>query len=200
MNEKLNIYAEDRRRYFRIDDEVNLYYKKVDEQVVNQLSHVSDDILGTCSLTAAIDMLSQESQLLLRRLEKTEPEITEYLKVMEDKIDLIARAVVMQGTDFSEQSVRNVNLSAAGLAFDCEEELRQGEYLEIKMLLSSSMTVIVTYVKVINCRVNNKDTSEYPYFVGVDYLNMQESDRELLIKYVVKRQMQQIREKKESLD
>ena len=182
MNEKLNIYAEDRRRYFRIDDEVNLYYKKVDQKVVNQLSHLSDDILGTCSLTAAIDMLTQESQLILRRLEKTEPEITEYLKVMEDKIDLIARAVVMQGTDFSEKNVRNVNLSAAGLAFDCEEELREGEYLEIKMLLSSSMTIIVTYVKVINCRVNEKGGNEYSYFVGVDYLNMQESDRELLIK------------------
>ena len=32
MNEKLNIHTEDRRRYFRIDDEVNLFYKKVDEK------------------------------------------------------------------------------------------------------------------------------------------------------------------------
>ena len=197
MNDKQNIHTEDRRRFFRIDDEVNLYYKKVDEKNNNGPSYTSDDVLGTCSLTAAMDVLSQESDLILRRLERSEPEIAEYLKVMENKIDLMVRIVVMQGADFSEQSTRNVNLSAAGLAFDCEEALEEGQYLEIKMLLASCMAVIVTFGRVVNCRKNLQDDDQYPYFVGVDYLNMKDQDRELLIKHVVKKQMQQIREKKE---
>jgi len=197
MKEKQAMHAEDRRRYFRIDDEVNLFYKKVDEKEINDFSYVSDDILSTSSLSAAMDMLAQEAQLILRRVERSDPDIADYLKLMDDKIDLIGRALVMQGTNFTEQSARNVNLSAAGLAFDCEEALQAGDFLEIKMLLTSCMAVIVTFVKVINCRKNENPDSEFPYMIGVDYLNIKDQDRELLIKHVVKRQMQQIRSKKE---
>jgi hypothetical protein len=37
-----------------------------------------------------------------------------------------------------------------------------------------------------------------PFQIGIDYVNLQEQDREVLIKHVVKRQMQQIREQKRS--
>ncbi len=65
------------------------------------------------------------------------------------------------------------------------------------MLLASSMTVIATYGKVIHCKKQAEDDSEYPFLVGVDYYNMKDPDKELLIKHVVKRQMQQIRDLKE---
>jgi preprotein translocase subunit SecY len=197
MNEKQKVNTQDRRRYFRIDDEVNLFYKKVEEQHEIGSSYFSTNVLGACSLTAAMEMFSQESQLIINRLERNEPDIAEYLQVMENKIDLIAQAVVMQGTDFAEQGVRNINLSAAGLAFDCEEKLEEGQYLEIKMLLTSCMAVIATIAKVVNCKENAQENSQYPFYVGVDYIRMKDQDRELLIKHVVKKQMQQIREKKE---
>jgi PilZ domain-containing protein len=189
--------ADDRRRFFRIEDEINLYYKRVDEELLKVNNHGSEDILGHCSLSAALDMLSQEAQLTLRRLERNEPDVADYLKVLENKIDLIARAVLMQGMDLSEQKTRNVNMSASGIAFECEEAMQAGECLEIKMLLASSMTVIATYGKVIHCKHKADDDSEYPFLVGVDYYNMKDQDKELLIKHVVKRQMQQIREFKE---
>ena len=103
----------------------------------------------------------------------------------------------MQGTDFKEKDTRNANLSASGLAFDCDEALAIGDYLEIKMLLVSCMAVIITYGKVIYCKEQKQKNDQFPYIIGVDYVNMKDQDRELLIKHVVKRQMQQIRENKE---
>lgn len=134
--------------------------------------------------------------MLLNRLEKIQPEVVNYLKLIDTKIDLLAQAIMMQATPVNESETRNVNVSATGIAFNCEEQLKQGDYLEIKLLLVSGMAVIVTYGKVVHCSNTESDDSLPPYLVGVDFINMKDDDRELLIKYVVKKQLQQIRDKK----
>ncbi len=189
--------VEERRRFFRIDDEVNLVYKKIDEKIATEPSYTTDHILGNCSLSAAIEMVSQESKLLLNRLERSQPEVADYLHLLDNKIDLLVQAIMMQSSQFTEQTTRNANLSAAGLAFESEEALIPGEYLQIKMTLLSCMAVIVTYGKVVYCKQNPANDSQFPYVAGVDYINMKDQDRELLIKHIVKRQLQQIRDKKE---
>jgi hypothetical protein len=196
--DEINIMkTEERRSFFRIDDEVNLFYKKIEEQLVTEPHHVSDNILNSCSLTTALEMVSQESISLLHRIEKNLPDVADYLRLIGTKIDLIAQAVMMQGFQFKESETRNVNISATGMAFNCEEQLKAGDYLEIKILLVSSMAVIVTYGKVIYSKNSESSDIQYPYFVGVDFIDMKDEDRELLIKYVVKKQLQQIRDKKQ---
>jgi len=193
-----NTSAEERRRFFRIDDEVNLFYQKVDEKMVLEPSHLSDNILSNCSLSAALEMVSQDSAQLLYRLERNQPDVADYLRLIDTKIDLLAQAIMLQGGEFKENNTRNANLSAAGIAFEVEQKLETGDYLEIKMLLVHCMAIIVAYGKVVYCKDSQSGDSEYPYLVGVDYVNMKDQDRELLIKHVVKKQLQQIRDKKES--
>lgn len=192
----MNAEQQERRRYFRIEDTVNLFYKRVDEKKVAALSHVSNDVLSNCSLAAALEAMSQEARIIASRLEKNEPELFEYLKIMDTKINLLAQAVTMQGNEFGEHDSRNVNISASGIAFETDEKLHPGQFLEIRMMLTSCMAVIIAYGKVIYCK-QNEAGGDFPYFVGVDYINMQDDDRELLIKHVVKKQMQQIRESKQ---
>ncbi len=182
----------ERRRFFRIEDTINLYYRIIDEQQLQQLSQVSNDILSTCSLTSALDVLSQEARVIAPRVERSAPEVFEYLKILDDKIDLIAQAIMRQSTDLTEHHSRNANLSATGIAFEAEETLEPGTLLEVKMMLTSCMAVIIAYAKVVYCKPH--DNPDYPYFIGVDYLNLKDDDRELLIKHVVKRQMEQIRQ------
>jgi hypothetical protein len=192
-----NAKAEDRRDFFRIDDEVNLFYKKIDEKQVTEPHHLSDNILNSCSLSTALEMVSQESAQLLYRLQKNQPDVADYLRIIDAKIGLLAQAVMMQGFQSKENDTRNVNISATGIAFNCEEQLKQGECLEIRMLLVSTMTVILTYGKVIYCKHSEPNDSQYPHFVGVDFMQMKDEDREILIRYVVKKQLQQIRNKKQ---
>lgn len=187
---------EERRGFFRIDDEINLFYKKVDEMVVTEPHRVSGDMLSNCSLSVAMDMASQESAVLLRRIEKDLPDVADYLKLMDTKFELLAQALMMQSFEVKETETRNVNISATGIAFDCEDALKKDDYLEIKLLLASSMAVVVTYGRVVFCKDGTSNDSRHPYFVGVDFINMNEDDRELLIKYVVKKQLQHIRDKK----
>jgi hypothetical protein len=189
---------EERRRYFRIDDEINLFYKKVDEKVLSETSYISESILSNCSLATALKMASQETALLMYRIEKNHPDIADYLKMLETKIDLLSQAITINTVEFQESSTRNANISAAGIAFDSEESLEVGQYLEIKMLLVNCMAVIVVYGIVVYSKPNEDLDKHFPFTVGVDYINMKEQDRELLIRHVVKRQLQQIRGQRES--
>lgn len=194
---KSNMPNEDRRGFFRIDDEVNLYYKKIDAKLVTEPHHISDNILHSCSLATAIEMVSQDSALMLRRLDKSMPEVADYLRLIEAKIDLIVQSIMLQNLQFQENETRNVNISASGIAFNCEELLEAGNYLELKLLLTPSIAVIVTYGRVVYCKNSTANDDRYPYFVGVDFIDMKDESKELLIKYVVKKQLQQIRDKKQ---
>jgi hypothetical protein len=188
---------EERRRFFRIDDAINLYYKIVDEQEVIAASKMTDDVLSSCSLVTALDLLDQESRIIMIRVEKNEPEIAEYLKTLDAKINLLAQAVMRQGNDFTESTMCNTNISASGLAIEIDHPIEAGEYLEIKLLLTSCIAVILVYGRVVYCQKNIEDAA-MPYQVGIDYVNLNDQDREILIKHIVKRQMQQIREQKSS--
>jgi len=186
--------ADERRRFFRIDDAVNLYYRIVDEQTVVAASKMTDDVLSNCSLVTALDVLNQESRLVLHRIEKNEPEIAEYLKLMDSKISLLAQAVLQQNNDLSESSLCNTNLSASGLAIEVDSDIKVGEFIEVKLFLSSCVAVILLYGKVVYCKKNPTPEKTASFQIGIDYINLKDADREVLIKHIVKRQMQQIRE------
>jgi len=79
------------------------------------------------------------------------------------------------------------------MAFSCEEALKEGDYLAIKILLASGMAVIVTFGKVVYCKNIQAIDSQHPYFVGAHFINMKDEDRELLTGYVAKKRSQQIR-------
>jgi hypothetical protein len=145
-----------RRVSFRIYDEVNLFYKKIDEKLVTEPHPVFDNISNT-SLSSNTAM---DSQLL--------PDL-----------------------QFKENETHHVNISASGMAFNCEESLKEGDYLVIKILLASSMAVIVTYGQVVFCTINKISDSQDPYFVGAHFINMEDEYQDLLSKHVAKKRVQQ---------
>jgi len=156
-----------RRVSFRIYDEVNLFYQKIDEELVAEPTADFDNTFNSPSLTSGTERASAR---LLSNLQERIPGF---------------RA---QNT---EHESLNVNISASGIAFTCEDALQEGDYLLIKILLLSSMAVILAYCKVIYCKNSNPYENQYPYLVGAQFINMQDADRDLLNTYVDKKRLQQ---------
>lgn len=188
-------HLKERRRYFRVNDTINLLHRVVDETNIVQHSHVSNDVLASYSLSAALDVLNQETAALAPRLERRDPEMFEYLKLIDSKINLIVQHVVSQEHEFSEHDKKEVNLSASGLAFSHVKAIPVGACLELRMLLTSCLAVIIAYARVVQCKNISKDNPQRPFLICVEYINMNEEDRELLIKHAIKKQMQQLRDK-----
>jgi c-di-GMP-binding flagellar brake protein YcgR len=199
MNHTKKTIAEDRRHFFRISDSVNLSYRFVDEQQTKQSIQATSSLLDNCSLSSALELITEESNVLHNKLEKIHSDFADYLKLLDIKIDLIAQAVLAlsPNDDVAVNETRNATISVSGLGFESNEILKVGQFLEIKMLLVHSTVVIVTYAKVIHSENNPDSYSSYSYFVGVDFVNMKENDRDLLSKHVAKKQLQQIRQQKE---
>ncbi|TPQ29672.1 PilZ domain-containing protein [Methylomonas koyamae] len=189
---------EEKRRYFRVNDTINLLHKVIDKKNFDAASHVSNDVLSNCTLSSALDVLAQEARMLGPRLERRDPEMFEYLKIIDTKINLIAQAINAQTDNFSEHDTREVSLSATGLAFSNEQAIAVGEILELRMLLTSCMAVIVAYARVVQCKDISQDNPQRPFAICVEYINLTEDNRELLIKHVIKKQLQQLRDKNES--
>ncbi|MGR8940083.1 MAG: PilZ domain-containing protein [Gammaproteobacteria bacterium] len=188
--------TEERRRFFRIDDEVDLYYRKIAQQAACGASHITENVLTTDALPQIMEAVSAELDGLLKRIEKTQPDIANCLKLLNYKLDMLNECVWRQYELVKEKNSYHVNLSASGLAFGSEQAFNEGDYLELKILLPTSRALVTTCCKVIQCRHNPANDQRYPYVVSVDYVNMKEEDRELLIKHVIKRQLAQIREHK----
>ncbi len=185
---------EEKRRFFRINDQVNLLYRLVDETQLTQPFQFDRNLLENCSLTNALNLIHEESSGFLNKIEKSLPDVADYLNFMNMKIDLISQAVLrLHGEELQKDKTIHANLSAAGVSFNCAEALRVGQYIELKMLLVQSTTIIITHAKIIYCKKNHQHNL---FTVGLEFINLSEEDRELILKHVAKKQLQQIREKK----
>ncbi len=161
-----------RRNFFRIYDEVHLFYKKIDEKLAAEPYSIFDDILNNPALSEDIDSISQHSKLLSTGVEKISPE------------------VMAPHPRIRENEKHEVNIGAGGMAFIGEGALKEGDYLIIKIGLASSKTDIVTYGQVVSCEKRLENAGRYAYSVGVHFVDMKDEDRELLIKYVDKKRRQ----------
>jgi len=188
--------VKEKRRYFRVNDTINLLHRVIDESKLKSGSYVSTDVLGSCSLAVALDVLNQEAGALAPRLERRDPEMFEYLKIIDSKLNLIAQALSPQpDSEFSEHDKRDVSLSAAGVAFNSNQAIPVGSLLELRMLLTSCLAVVVVFARVVQSKDISSESPEHPYAICAEYININEEDRELLIKHTIKKQMQQLRDK-----
>jgi hypothetical protein len=191
----------DKREFFRIYDDVNLSYRLIDEVQTKQPILVQANLLDSCSLSSALELINKEADILHEKLGKIHPDFADYLKLLDIKVNLLATTVIrIAGDEVHKNQTRNANISVSGIGFDCEELLELGQYLELKILLVHSTVVMTAYAKVIHHFEYTNPESPYPYFVGATFINMKETDSELLSTHIAKKQLQQIRQRKESQD
>ena len=182
----------DRRRFFRVDDSISLSYQLIDENTAAQRLKSSAYLNNEYSLAATLDVLSQEAIRIMQHLEKQNSELLELYKVLDAKINAMAQAVMFIGTNVDAQNCQDVSLSAAGLAFQQSAALELGQNLAIEMYLPATLALILVYGKVVNCQASDAGQ----YLISVEYTQIREEDQELLIKHVVRKQWQQLRESK----
>lgn len=162
-----------RRGFFRIYDEVNLFYQKLDEQSATAFNLDFDNPLASPAHYSDFDAIPQDYPLRLSRLEKNQP-------------DRMTANGLLKGHETID-----VNISASGMAFMSDEELKEGDDLIFSIQLVSAKTAIVTRGKIVYCRKDTSDDDQCPFFVGAHFVDMQDKDREVLSMHVDKKHRRQ---------
>ena len=196
MTETTRDIARDRRRFFRIDDAVRFAYRALTpSELAAGVERLNDGLGGAFALMASLATITQRMSVSLRRIEQHNADVAHYLRALDQKIETVARTLLVQGSDLAAKSAEPVNLSAGGLALPVKEGLAPGTPVEIRLLLLPSLAGILAYGAVVEC-TGRPEESDFPAgsrVMRIDFTHIRDEDRDLLIRHMLRRQGEHLR-------
>ena len=182
--------SDERRRYFRIDESMGVGYQLLTE---TEATAFSQQVNGGANYAANFD---NRIQTLLNACRVQAPIAAELIDLVNKKLNFVIHQMDMD-TDLMQQvayTLRQVNVSACGMAFPCEEPLSVGQKLQIDILLHPGELHVMALAEVVASRVSDENANEY--FVRVDFEEISHHDQELLIQHIVKGQGSQLKKQR----
>lgn len=177
--------------YFQLPDQLPLDYQLIEPPSDDQLA--IDETSPLFGLLGELQLLDHESQHLLRQIGERDRVLAACLKTFSKRIDLLGQAAALQLTTDMGEPVP-VILSEAGLTFNCDHPLPAGQWLSLRLLLSSS-SGLATSAQIADCIQN---TASGRYAVQVSFRFSNDAQRQLLARHIVQKQAQEIRAAKQN--
>lgn len=186
---------EDRRQYFRIDDEVVLAWARIDADglfaLAERLRGEGSEGYGFGPLYAA---LTVDAQALLAQLRSESALLVQYVENLERRLDILASAIVLADLGVHERSARHVNLSAGGIEFEAETALEPEATLELRFVIYPNRSAIVAGARVTRCMAGDP-RSAWPWRIAVEFVCLREQDRQMIVRHVMFREARHLRER-----
>jgi c-di-GMP-binding flagellar brake protein YcgR len=198
-SDQQDMITNERREYFRIDDSIQVSYSLVDVASIpaDIDSRLQNDRF---SVTTRLQAISQHLSAALHRIEQRDPDVADYLKALDEKINLLGQSFLAEEKDLLGQPPRSVNLSAGGLAMDVAEAMTIGDRVEVKLFLLPSYTGVLAYGEVVGVDHNPDEQADYPYRVRINFTLIRGSDQDALIRHIMRRQGEMLRQRREQFE
>lgn len=182
----------ERREYFRIDDLAIVSLQKIDgKQSLGELKSKHSSFL----LGSTINAIEIENQNLLNNIKRSSPDIARYLESINKKIDLISNHLLESSIESSHQVETAIDLSASGIGVKISGDHSAQDIVMIKLLLLPEKKGIICIGEIKRIKTDNDET-----ILCIDFKEITEADRELIIKHTISKQLQQARKKNHLYD
>ncbi len=179
----------ERRRFCRIDDDIILRYRVIGmQETPADIENLDVCLPNRLTLSSTFASTTQQMQPLLAKIQEQSLEIAEYLRLIDRKLDLVARAFLLQEINVEEEPICRVNLSAGGIGFYEENPLAAGTTLELELILLPSYVGILVYGKVAYRKHEPDVVTGLPFRIGVEFYKLRERDRDLIANHVLSRE------------
>ena len=190
---------ENRRKYLRIDDSVSLYVQPLTETEIEEaISHFETRRMDF-SLMSHLVYGREQHMPQMRVIEKRYPEVAGYLKFLEMQIETLSSRIIDQDHRLSPEKTCKVNISAEGIRFDMDKSYPSGAMFEIALMLFPSRTSMLAFGMVVRSHEATED-GKAVWKTAIQFTHLHEEDREILIKHIHQKQLNQIRQLDESMD
>lgn len=193
---------DERRRYFRIEDEVILTWRKITlqekQEGLARIQRGEIDYPDTAGL-----FLSMEADLLdvIHSLAK-QPEVAQALELLNRKINLFARCIPLNDSvsTLLDEKAQPVSLSASGISFETTEAANKDQDIQLEMVLLPEKIYILCYAAVVDCLPIERQTEEnLPiYRMNVDFVTIRDEDIERLIQHIMRKEVAFLRARRKS--
>lgn len=191
----------DRREFFRINDTVLVEYTEIDENQIEALAKQIDNPLDANSPEKnQLYSLQTAFSHLTDQINQYDRNIARALRLLDDKMTIIAHMLNNDKSPQDGQNIVHANLSGGGIAFLSSTKVNSKTPLDIHIELRPSCTQIRTVAHVVSCDKLNDAPQETPYLLRLAFTHMSEIDRNLLVKHVLNRQAEDIRNNAQQSD
>lgn len=189
--------SEERREYFRIEDEVLLGIRLLTAQdVTHCVDRITERIPDRFTVAANFAVNSRAMARLLHSFSSQSPDAARFMKLMDQKVNHLARLFVLEEVEKGEYPKLNVNISAGGIVFPSLREFAKDDLLEVRLVLYPAMTGILTVARVVYCERLATTADELPWQIAVEYQHIRESDRDLLCSHIMNRETELLRKQR----
>ena len=160
------------RKYVRTSDNIPVYYELMDAANEGREGRVDWELLFD-----ELDPAPEEN-----------PKLYELLFDINQKVNILINH--MSGKNgFNLPEARDVNISGGGLRFICNDDFKKGDQLVLKTFLPTHAHVIRIKCEVVRSVPSPDGMNE----IAVKYLDMDESTRDKIIRYIFARQREMLR-------
>ena len=181
---------EERRRYFRINDEVAMSFSLLDTEMNAEVA--AHDALGlNQEFHISLEVQIRQAMLELR---VKDSKLALILDLLNQKMNLLRT-----GEHLFESSplLKPANISACGISFSWHEKLPINQLVMLSLYLQPKHDLIRTqaHVAAVNDNRDSHSNQTEPYIIHLDFDSIHDSYQELLIQHIVQRQGYQLRKK-----
>lgn len=177
----------DRREFFRINDRVIVELRPIE---ADQASAAGKRLHQNTAEQVNQQLRTMESAFthLVDQINHQDRDIARALRMLDDKLNLIHRQVRNLVQPVETEKARDVNLSGGGMALIHDEMLPPNTQLEVTIQLIPSAVTITAVARVISCSPEGNG-----HLLRMAFIDMDEYDRNLLVKHTLTRQAEQLR-------
>ncbi|MBX2836196.1 MAG: PilZ domain-containing protein [Gammaproteobacteria bacterium] len=184
---------ENKRGYFRVDDEVFLQVNKVPSDEVVNMDIYFEKYRQSTLITGRFHQQRTAMAPVLAEINARDAGVAQYFSMLSDQIDLLADKLISESIFAANEPLQAVNMSAEGMRFQTTTEYQLGDQLQMIFALFPGGDYIPVIAEVV--RVDS-DPESKQNSVSVDYSNIHEDDKELLIHHILFLQRQQLQKKR----
>lgn len=185
---------DERRQYFRIRNSLFMSFEAIEN--INEYHLPKDrdsDPSPSIHLLKELNKLEQQNEVFINTLREDQGVISSYITSLNSEFGLLTQYII-NNLDVAYRELQEVDLSGGGIRFESDSALDINQELKMEIILLPEYTNILTYGKVVDCQ---KSKDKQAFELAVTFSQIHESDRDQIIKHVLKAQSRQLRTDKE---
>lgn len=185
MNEEFETIDElaNRRQYFRVIDHVSIEFTQI---APDALAAEQFELLPEFGLISEFQLLDVESKHLLRTITDKDKNLGQFLKIMNKKLDSLARVISLNHQVIPNESIVKVNLSEGGISLDSNQKFQKNDKLAIKLILLPNYSGLLLEGKVLSCKKN-----QGTHTLHIEFIDISEAHQQLIARHIMRIQSQQ---------
>ncbi|HOJ70953.1 MAG TPA: PilZ domain-containing protein [Syntrophorhabdaceae bacterium] len=187
----------ERRDYFRVEDRLKLKFRILSKDEFNALEHTVR--YSPISSFSRLDEVQALKVIEIDEEKKKDPLYT-YLNIIDRKLDLVLDYLMENADDKRHYITQYIqaNISGSGIRFFTDADIKEGDYVELILILPIyPHTRIPILCNVLRCIKQIKDGNTVND-VAMQYLVINENDRDMLIQYIFMKEREMLRNRSES--